>query len=306
MAEKLQLCIVGGGPAGLTAGLYSSRSRLKTLLIEKGVLGGQIANADRVDNYPGFPRGISGLELAELIHQQAVSHGLETLSAEVTRLVPRLGENIVSTTEGDFTALAVIIAGGSQFRQLDVPGESEFRGKGVSYCATCDGPLFRDKAVAVVGGGDAAITDALYLSRFASSIKVIHRRNKLRAGKLLQEKARAEPKIEFVWDSVVTEVKGGKLVAELALKNTRSGKTSSLEVGGVFVAIGLVPNTGYLRGVLPLDEQGYIIADGSMATEVAGIFAAGDIRHNSVKQAVVAAGEGAVAALSAEKFIGSL
>jgi len=306
MAEKLQLCIVGGGPAGLTAGLYSSRSRLKTLLIEKGVLGGQIANADRVDNYPGFPRGISGLELAGLIHQQAVSHGLETLSAEVTRLVPRLGENIVSTTEGDFTALAVIIAGGSQFRQLDVPGESEFRGKGVSYCATCDGPLFRDKAVAVVGGGDAAITDALYLSRFASSIKVIHRRNKLRAGKLLQEKARAEPKIEFVWDSVVTEVKGGKLVAELALKNTRSGKTSSLEVGGVFVAIGLVPNTGYLRGVLPLDEQGYIIADGSMATEVAGIFAAGDIRHNSVKQAVVAAGEGAVAALSAEKFIGSL
>jgi len=306
MAEKLQLCIVGGGPAGLTAGLYSSRSRLKTLLIEKGVLGGQIANADRVDNYPGFPRGISGLELAELIHQQAVSHGLETLSAEVTRLVPRLGENIVSTTEGDFTALAVIIAGGSQFRQLDVPGESEFRGRGVSYCATCDGPLFRDKAVAVVGGGDAAITDALYLSRFASSIKVIHRRNKLRAGKLLQEKARAEPKIEFVWDSVVTEVKGGKLVAELALKNTRSGKTSSLEVGGVFVAIGLVPNTGYLRGVLPLDEQGYIIADGSMATEVAGIFAAGDIRHNSVKQAVVAAGEGAVAALSAEKFIGSL
>jgi len=306
MAEKLQLCIVGGGPAGLTAGLYSSRSGLKTLLIEKGVLGGQIANADRVDNYPGFPRGIPGLELAGLIHQQAVNYGLETLSAEVTRLVPRLGENVVSTTEGDFTAQAVIIAGGSQFRQLDVPGENEFRGKGVSYCATCDGPLFRDKAVAVVGGGDAALTDALYLSRFASSIKVIHRRNKLRANPLLQEKARAEPKIEFVWDSVVTGIKGGKLVAELALKNTRSGKASSLAVGGVFVAIGLVPNTGYLRGVLPLDEQGYIIADELMETKVAGIFAAGDIRHSSVKQAVVAAGEGAVAALSAEKFIGAL
>jgi len=306
MAEKLELCIVGGGPAGLTAGLYSSRSRLKTLLIEKGVIGGQIANADRVDNYPGFPRGIPGLELAGLIHQQAVSYGLKTLSAEVTRLVPRRGDNMVSTTEGDFTAQAVIIAGGSQFRQLDVPGESEFRGKGVSYCATCDGPLFRDKAVAVVGGGDAALTDALYLSRFASSIKVIHRRNKLRANPLLQEKARAEPKIEFVWDSVVTEVKGGKLVAELTLKNTRSGKASSLAVGGIFVAIGLVPNTGYLRGVLPLDEQGYIIADGLMETKVAGIFAAGDIRHSSVKQAVVAAGEGAVAALSAEKFIRSL
>lgn len=306
MAEKHQVYIVGGGPAGLTAGLYSARSRLKTLLIEGGVIGGQIANAERVDNYPGFPRGISGLELAGLIHQQAVSYGLETLSAEVTRLVPRRGDNIVSTTEGDFTAPAVIIAGGSQFRQLDVPGESEFRGKGVSYCATCDGPLFRDKAVAVVGGGDAALTDALYLSRFASSIKVIHRRNELRANQFLQEKARAEPKIEFVWDSVVTGIKGGKLVAELALKNTRSGKTSSLAVGGVFVAIGLVPNTGYLRGVLPLDEQGYIITDGLMETKVAGIFAAGDIRHSSVKQAVVAAGEGAVAALSAEKFIGSL
>ncbi len=306
MAEKHQLCIVGGGPAGLTAGLYSSRSRLKTLLIERGVIGGQIANADRVDNYPGFPRGIPGLELAGLIHQQAVNYGLETLSGEVTRLVPRRGENIVSTTEGDFTAQAVIIAGGSQIRKLDVPGESEFQGKGVSYCATCDGPLFRDKTVAVVGGGDTALTDALYLSRFASSIKVIHRRNELRASRLLQEKARAEPKIEFVWDSVVTEIKGGKLVAELVLKNTRSGKASSLVVGGVFVAIGLVPNTGYLRGVLPLDEQGYIIADGLMATGVAGIFAAGDIRHSPVKQAVVAAGEGAVAALSAEKFIGSL
>jgi len=306
MAEKHQLCIVGGGPAGLTAGLYSARSRLKTLLIERGVIGGQIANAERVDNYPGFPRGISGLELAGLIHQQAVNYGLETLSAEVTRLVPRRNSNTVSTTEGDFTAPAVIIAGGSQFRKLDVPGESEFRGKGVSYCATCDGPLFRDKEVAVVGGGDAALTDALYLSRFASSIKVIHRRNELRANRFLQEKAKAEPKIEFVWDSVVTGIKGGKLVAELSLKNTRSGKASSLAVGGVFVAIGQVPNTGYLRGVLPLDEQGYIITDGLMSTKVAGVFAAGDIRHSPVKQAVVAAGEGAVAALSAEKFIKAL
>lgn len=306
MARKYQLIIVGGGPAGLTAGLYSARGGLKVLLIEKEVIGGQIANADRVDNYPGFPEGISGFELARLIHQQATNHGLETMSGEVTGLTSRYGSNIVNTTEGDFIAQAVIIAGGSQFRKLEVPGEGEFLGKGVSYCATCDGPLFRDKAVAVVGGGDTAVTDALSLSKFVSSVKVIHRRNQLRASKVLQRKAQTEPKIEFIWDSVVTEVKGKEKLTDLVLKNTKNGIISLLAVDGVFVAIGLVPNTEYLRGVLPLDEGGYIITTELMETTVPGIFAAGDIRHNSVKQAIVAAGNGAVAALSAEWFIDSL
>jgi thioredoxin reductase (NADPH) len=228
------------------------------------------------------------------------------MSGEVTGLTSRYGSNIVNTAEGDFIAQAVIIAGGSQFRKLEVPGEGEFLGKGVSYCATCDGPLFRDKAVAVVGGGDTAVTDALSLSKFASSVKVVHRRNQLRASKVLQRKAQTNPKIEFIWDNVVTEVKGKEKLTDLVLKNTKNDTISLLAVDGVFVAIGLVPNTEYLRGVLPLDEGGYIITTELMETTVPGIFAAGDIRHNSVKQAIVAAGNGAVAALSAERFIDSL
>lgn len=306
MAKKYQLIVVGGGPAGLTAGLYSARAGLTVLLIEKEVIGGQIANADRVDNYPGFPKGISGFGLVQLIQQQAMNHGLETMSGEVTGLTSGYGNNMVITTEGDFIAQAVIIAGGLQFRKLEVPGESEFMGRGVSYCATCDGPLFRDKTVAVIGGGDTALTDALSLSKFASRVKVIHRRNQLRASKVLQGRARADSKIEFIWDSVVTEVKGEKKVTDLVLKNTQNGTISLLAVDGVFVAIGLITNTEYLRGVLPLDEWGYIITTELMETTVPGIFAAGDIRHNSVKQAIAAAGDGAVAALSAEKFVGSL
>lgn len=306
MAKKYQLIVVGGGPAGLTAGLYSARAGFTVLLIEKEVIGGQIANAERVDNYPGFPKGISGFELVQLIQQQAMNHGLEIMSGEVTGLTSGYGNNMVSTTEGDFIAQAMIIAGGLQFRKLEVPGENEFMGRGVSYCATCDGPLFRDKTVAVIGGGDTALTDALSLSKFASLVKVIHRRNQLRASKVLQGKARADPKIEFIWDSVVTEVKGEKKVTDLMLKNTQNGTISLLAVDGVFVAIGLIPNTEYLRGVLPLDEWGYIVTTELMETTVQGIFAAGDIRHNSVKQAIAAAGDGAVAALSAEKFVDSL
>lgn len=306
MAKKYQLIVVGGGPAGLTAGLYNARAGFTVLLIEKEVIGGQIANAERVDNYPGFPKGISGFELVQLIQQQAMNHGLETMSGEVTGLTSRYGNNMVITTEGDFIAQAVIIAGGLQFRKLEVLGENEFMGRGVSYCATCDGPLFRDKTVAVIGGGDTALTDALSLSKFASLVNVIHRRNQLRASKVLQGKARADPKIEFIWDSVVTEVKGEKKVTDLMLKNTQNGTISLLAVDGVFVAIGLIPNTEYLRGVLPLDEWGYIVTTELMETTVPGIFAAGDIRHNSVKQAIAAAGDGAVAALSAEKFVDSL
>ena len=219
MNKNYHVVIIGGGPAGLTAGLYSARSRFNTLLIEKGIIGGQITNAERVENYPGFPKGISGIELGQLIHEQATSYGLEILLAEVEKAVPGQRHNLVSTSEGDFVAESVIIASGSQFRKLSVPGEDEFVGKGVSYCATCDGPLFKDKTVAVIGGGDAAIIEALYLSKFASSVKVIHRRSQLRANKIIQERAMVEPKIEFIWDTVVTQIEGDGVVKQLMLKS---------------------------------------------------------------------------------------
>lgn len=305
MSSSYQIIIIGGGPAGLTAGLYCARSGLDTLLIEKGVIGGQITYAERVENYPGFPQGISGIELGQLMHQQAAHYELQTLLAETTGLVPQQRRNLVETSEGDFTAGAVIIASGSQFRKLKVPGEEEFLGKGVSYCATCDGPFFRDKAVAVIGGGDTALTEALYLGKFASSVKVVHRRNELRAGNVLQQRARMEPKMEFVWDAVVVQIEGDGAVNRLRLKSTKDDTISALPVAGVFVAIGLDPNTSYLQGVVPLDKGGYIVTNEVMETGIPGIFAAGDVRHNSVKQAIVAAGDGATAAVSAEKFLSS-
>jgi thioredoxin reductase (NADPH) len=303
MTKIYQVIIIGGGPAGLTAGLYCARSRLNTLLIEKGIMGGQITNAERVENYPGFPRGISGIELGQLIHEQATDYGLETLLAEVTQVMPSPKHNLVNTSEGDFVAEAIVIASGSQFRKLGVPGEDKFVGKGVSYCATCDGPLFKDKTVAVIGGGDTAVSDALYLSRFASSVKVIHRRSQLRADKILQEKAMTNPKIEFVWDSIVMRIEGERIVKQLTIKNSRNAKLSMLELAGVFVAIGSEPNSAQWRGLLPLDEEGYIITDGRMGTKIPGVFAAGDVRHNSAKQVITAAGDGATAAISAEKFL---
>jgi len=303
MGKTYNVVIIGGGPAGLVAGLYCARSRLNTLLIEKGIMGGQITNAERVENYPGLPKGISGIELGQLIQEQAVSYGLETLPAEVTKAVPSQRHNLVSTSEGDFVAESVIIASGSQYRKLGVPGEDKLVGKGVSYCATCDGPLFKGKTVAVIGGGDAAITEALYLSKFASSVKVIHRRDQLRASRIFQERAMAEPRIEFIWDTVVTQIEGDGLVKQLMLKSTKNGKISTLELDGVFVAIGSEPSSAQWRGLLSLDEWGYIITNEIMETKIPGIFAAGDVRHNSARQAITAAGDGATAAISAEKFL---
>lgn len=303
MDRRYQVVIVGGGPAGLTAGLYCARSKLNSLLIEKGVMGGQITNAERIENYPGFPQGISGMELGRLMYEQATSHGLQTLLSEVVRIVPEYRHNLVETDEGQFFAEAVIVASGSRFRKLGVPGEDRFLNRGVSYCATCDGPLFKSKAVAVIGGGDSAVSEALYLSKFASAVKLIHRRSQLRAAGILQERARAEAKIEFVWDSVVTEIEGDSVVRAIKLKNVKDGTISSLDVAGVFVAIGSEPNTGAWRDVLPVDEAGYIVTNELMETRIPGIFAAGDVRRNSARQAITAAGDGATAALSAQKFL---
>ncbi len=303
MNEKYDLVISGGGPAGLTAGLYASRDKLDSLLIEKGLVGGQIATAERVENYAGFPEGIDGFELGQLMHQQATKHGLKTLIAEVTGIELQGEQKVIRTSEGDFMAKAVIIASGSEQQKLGVPGEEEFVGKGVSYCATCDAAFFREQPVAIVGGGDTAITEALHLARFASRVTVIHRRDQLRGGHILQEKAFAQPNIEFRWDSIVESIEGGDLVRGVRLRQLKTGEESTLEVAGVFVSIGLRPNTSYLKGILPLDVSGHIITDEMMATKIPGIFAAGDIRYNSARQAITAAGDGATAAIYAEKFI---
>jgi thioredoxin reductase (NADPH) len=303
MSEKYDVVIIGGGPAGLTAGLYASRAKLNSLLVEKELVGGQIANTERVENYPGFPEGISGFELGQLMHQQATKYGLNTLLAEVIGIELQNKQKVVTTTEGDFIAEAVIIAGGSERQKLGIPGEEKFIGKGVSYCATCDAAFFREQPVAVAGGGDAAITEALHLAKFASKVTVIHRRNQLRASLILQEKAFSQPKIEVLWNSIVEKIEGGDLVKRIRLRQVKSGEESALEVAGIFISIGLKPNTNYLKGILPLDVTGHIITDEKMETKIPGIFAAGDIRYNSARQVITAAGDGATAAIYAEKFI---
>jgi thioredoxin reductase (NADPH) len=301
--KEYDVIIIGGGPAGLTAGLYSARDRLSSLLIEKGIIGGKITEAERVDNYPGFPEGISGLELTRLMHEQATKYGLESIFAEVTSIEIDGGQKVIKTTDGDFVARAVIVAGGSERVKLGIPGEKEFTGKGVSYCATCDGPFFTDKPVAVIGGGNAAIYEALHLTKFASKVTVLHRRDQLRAFAIVQEKAFAEPKIEFLLNTVIEAIEGKDFIQKLKLRQVITGEESFLEVAGVFMAVGLKPNTEYLADILLLDEQGRIIVDAGMQTKIPGIFAAGDIRSGSIRQTIAAAGDGATAAMNAKKFI---
>jgi thioredoxin reductase (NADPH) len=304
MAEtrKYEVVIIGGGPAGLTAGLYTARAGLKSLLIERGAFGGQILNAPLVENYPGFPEGISGMELGTLMHQQVAKYGLKTLITEVTGIKAGKRHRVI-TGKGSFEAEAVIIAAGSEYSKLGVPGEETLTGHGVSYCATCDGFFFRNREVAVVGGGDAAITDALELAQHASQIYVIHRRDQLRAGEVLQKRAMAQPKIKFVWDTVVEEIVGGEAVKALKLRNVKTKKTSTLEVAGVFVAVGLKPNSQQFAGTLKLSQTGHITTDETMATSVPGIFAAGDVRRASARQVASAVGDGATAALSAFSYL---
>jgi len=299
---RYEVIIIGGGPAGLTAGLYTSRAGLKSLLVERGPLGGQMVNTTLVENYPGFPEGIAGSELGSLMHRQALRYGLEVVTAEVTSIAQ--GQSYgVATTEGSFEVGAIIIAAGSEYRKLGVAGEERLAGRGVSYCATCDGFFFRGREVAVVGGGDTAITDALELSQLASKVYVIHRRDQLRAGQVLQERAFAHPKLEFIWSMVVEEVLGEKVLEGLKLRNVETGQQSILKVDGVFVAIGLTPNSQSFFNILETDDAGYIVTDETMTTSAPGIFAAGDIRRNSPRQIAAAVGDGATAALSTFKYL---
>ena len=299
---KHDAIIVGAGPAGLAAGLYTSRAGLKSLLIERGISGGQMVNATLVENYPGFVDGISGSELGSLMHRQATKYGLELVTAEVTGITTGQS-HLVSTTEGSFEAATVIIAAGSEYRKLGAIGEERLIGHGVSYCATCDGFLFRGREVAVVGGGDTAITDALELSRHVTKVHVIHRRDQLRAGHVLQQRAFAHPKLDFIWDTVVEEVIGQELVKGLKLSNVKTEQRSILELDGVFVAIGFMPNSQCFSNILDLNDAGYIITDETMATSVNGIFAAGDIRRNSPRQIAAAVGDGVTAAMSAFRYL---
>ncbi len=306
-----QVVVLGGGAAGLTAGIYGARSGFSTVILEQALPGGQILNASHVENYPGFDEGVSGFELGQSMHRQAEKTGAETLTVEVSGVefaaddTPG-GLHTVRTSEGDVQGLAVIIATGSRYRTLDVPGEAEHLGRGVSYCAICDGAFFRGKRVAVIGGGDTALTDALELTAFASEVTVVHRRDELRAGMALQANAQNSPKINFIWNSVVESIEGDPVVNTLHLRNRKDDIISEVAVDGVFVAVGSVPSTDFLGDSVPLDEFGCVITNDLMETTIAGVFAAGDVRHNSARQVITAAGDGATAALSARRYINSL
>lgn len=300
------LLIIGGGPAGLTAALYGARGGLDTVVLEMGAPGGQAGLTDRIENYPGFPEGITGLELAMKFAEQAQRFGakLETTTVQGVNFTGPVKK--VLSSSGTFEARAVIIASGAHPRPLGVPGEEEFRGRGVSYCATCDGAFFRNKKVAVVGGGDSAVEEALFLTRFASQVTIIHRRDTLRAAKILQERARDNPKISFAWNTVVTKIKGGGKVEGLELKDVGSGAVREEAFDGVFIFIGLEPNTAFLKGAVTLDEEGYIVTRKELATSVPGVFAAGDVRVKEFRQVSTAVGDGAVAAMAAERYLANL
>jgi len=301
--------IIGGGPAGYTAGIYAARSGLKTLLVEGAATVSQITITDLIENYPGIPDGIDGFELMQLFKKQALKFGLEIITKDVLAIKNNAAAPVIwdVTLEDDsFRTLSIIAATGARWRNLEVPGEQEFAGRGISYCATCDGPFYRNKDVVVVGGGDTALQEALFLTHFAKKVIVIHRRDRLRAAKILQKRAFAEKKIEFVWNATLTEVTGRDFVTGIKIADVYSGKISEISAEGVFIFVGRLPHTGIFRDILKLDAGGYIITDDNMHTSVAGIFAAGDCRAKQFRQVVTAAGDGANAIYSAELYVEEL
>ncbi|NPA48915.1 MAG: thioredoxin-disulfide reductase [Thermodesulfobacteria bacterium] len=306
MAEVHDLAIIGGGPAGLTAYLYAARARLDTILIEKLSPGGQVLVTDFVENYPGFPEGLPGWELMEKFVAHVKKLGFNQKLGEVVGIELEGQIKKIKLAGGEeLRARAVIVATGASPNKLGVPGEKELTGKGVSYCATCDGPFFRDQVIAVVGGGNTAVQEAIFLTKFAKKVFLIHRRDQLRAQKILQERAFANPKIEFIWNTVVEEILGKDKVEALKLKNRQTGETSILKVDGVFIFIGTRPQSDFVKGLLPTNERGFIITDCEMRTEVPGIFAAGDVRAKACRQIITAAGDGATAAYMAEHYLSS-
>lgn len=299
-----EVVVIGGGPAGLTAGLYLCRGKIDALLLEKQLTGGQAVNSPLIENYPGFPEGISGADLVEKMKQQADRFGLETRTfAAVTGVEADGPVKRVILEDGEVEAKALVVASGRSPRKIGIPGEEEYFGRGISYCATCDGPLFKDKTVMVIGGGDAAVEEALHLTRFAARVILVHRRDSLRASSYLQERALAEPRLEFMWNSEIAEVRGEATVKDALILNNVTGEHTAVPVAGVFFYVGNVPNTEFLADVVELDETGYVVTDEKLESSVPGIFAAGDVRAGRFKQVIVAAGEGALASAEATRYL---
>ena len=307
MAQDIyDIAVIGAGPAGLTAGKYGARAGLKTILIEKLSPGGQVITTDIVENFPGFAEPIDGYELINRMQTQATNFGAEIRSAEVAgiHVQPEDGVKVISLGNESISALSVIIASGAEHKRLGVPGEDRFWGSGISCCATCDGMFYRDKHVVVIGGGDTAVKEAIFLTRFASKITMVHRRDRLRATKILQERIMGMPdKVEFAWNAVVKEVMGDNKVSAVRLGSVDTDEERILECDGVFLFVGFTPNTSFLRDFVELDPRGYVITDDDMATSVPGVFGCGDVRKKLFRQIITACGEGATAAFAAEKYI---
>ena len=318
------VAIIGGGPAGLTAAIYARRARLKTLLVESSTTVGQAVVTADIENYPGFPGVVSGFDLIEKFKKQARNFGTEFKVGDVKGIArhcegvpkgrPKQSQSMgllrrfwrLAMTDGSVDALSVIVASGARPRKLGIPGEEKFRGRGVSYCAVCDASFFKSKNIALIGGGDTAVEEAIFLTKFASGVTLVHRRDRLRATKILQEKAVANKKIKFIWNSTVSEIAGSDKAGSLKIKNTKTGEEKDFPCEGVFIFVGYIPNTNFLKVVLKLDKNGYVIADDDMKTSKRGIFAAGDVRKKLLRQVVTAAGDGATAAYSARLYVEDL
>ncbi|MBQ8262704.1 MAG: thioredoxin-disulfide reductase [Lachnospiraceae bacterium] len=294
--------ILGAGPAGLSAAVYAKRARLNALLIEKGGAGGQVLSTYEVDNYPGLP-GVTGMELGQIFSQHADKFGIEKVTAEVIAIAAGEGKKIVKTNQGDYETAAVIIATGAKHARLGLEKENELTGMGVSYCATCDGAFYKDAEVAVVGGGDVAIEDAIFLARGCKKVYLIHRRDELRGAKALQETLFALPNVEVIWDSVVREIEGEDEVTGIRVANVKSGEERNLPVEGLFIAVGIIPNSEAFEGLVSMDKGGYIVAGEDCKTDIPGIFAAGDVRTKPLRQIVTAAADGANAIYSVQEYL---
>jgi thioredoxin reductase (NADPH) len=300
------IIIIGGGPAGLTAGIYASRARLRTLLIEKLMPGGLAASTDKVENYPGFPGGIAGAELTKRMEDQAREFGLEIVIEEVKSLTVKNKVKIVKTASAEYEAASVIIATGTQPKKLNVPGEDKFRGRGVSYCATCDGPFFKDKDIVVVGCGSSGIQEGIFLLRFAKQINFVEFLPYMTAEKILQERIQKESRTKFHFGHALTAINGEEAVASVTIKERKTGKEKTIEAQGVFIYVGLNPITEFLKDTVKLDDYGYIVVDENLETSISGVFAAGDVRTNSLRQISTATGDGTLAALMAEEYVEKL